>query len=69
MAVVVTAAQGAVWVSMSPPVTGDAIMEPGKVDELVHVLKLAQQEAKKMAIAPNGAGHPCQQPEMKEITD
>ena len=59
MAVVVTAAQGAVWVSRSPPFTWDAIMEPGRVDELVHVLKLAQQEARKMTIAPDGAGHPC----------
>ena len=51
---VVTVAQGSVWVSISPPFTWEAIMEPVKVDELVHVLELAKDEAKNMAVAGNG---------------
>jgi hypothetical protein len=47
--VVVTVVQGKVWVSISPPFTWEAIMEPVKVDELMHVLKLARDDAKKMA--------------------
>ncbi len=49
--VVVTVAQGTVWLSISPPFTWEAIMEPGKVDELLHVLELARDEAKTMAAA------------------
>jgi hypothetical protein len=48
--VVVTVVQGNVWLSVSPPFTWEAIMEPGKVDELMHVLELAQEEAKEMAV-------------------
>jgi hypothetical protein len=59
MVVVVTAAQDAVWVSISPPFTGDAIMEAGKVDELVHVLKLAQQEAKRWRSRPMALATPA----------
>lgn len=44
---VVTVVQGTVWVSISPPLTWEAIMEPIKVDELMHVLKLARDEAKR----------------------
>jgi hypothetical protein len=47
--VVVTVVQGNVWLSVSPPFTWEAIMEPGKVDELMHMLELAQEEAKVMA--------------------
>ncbi len=47
--VVVTVAQGKVWLSVSPPFTWEAIMEPRKVDELMHVLELARDEAKEMA--------------------
>jgi Na+/proline symporter len=50
--VVVTVVQGKVWLSVSPPFTWEAIMEPGKVDELMHVLELAQEEAKQMAATP-----------------
>lgn len=49
--VVVAVAQGTVWLSVSPPFTFEAIMEPGKVDELMHVLQLARDEAKQMAAA------------------
>jgi hypothetical protein len=49
--VVVTVVQGMVWLSVSPPFTWEAIMKPGKVDELMHVLELARDEAKQMAPA------------------
>ena len=51
---VVTVVQGTVWVSISPPFTWEAIMEPVKVDELIHVLELARDEARKMPGARNG---------------
>ena len=38
--VVVIAQRGQVWVSIQPPFTWEAIMEPGKVDELIHTLGL-----------------------------
>jgi hypothetical protein len=47
--VVVTVVRDTVWLSISPPFTWEAIMEPGKVDELMHVLELAREEAKEMA--------------------
>lgn len=53
-AVVVTVVQGKVWMSISPPFTWEAIMEPGKVDDVIRVLELARDEAEKMAIARNG---------------
>ncbi len=49
--VVVTVVQDTVWLSISPPFTWEAIMEPGKLDKLLHVLELARDEAKKMAVA------------------
>ena len=52
--VVVTVVQGKVWLSISPPFTWEAIMDPAKVDELVHVLELAQDEAKQMTAARSG---------------
>lgn len=45
--VVVTAQRGQVWVSIQPPFTWEAIMEPGKVDELMRTLGLAREDAKK----------------------
>jgi hypothetical protein len=57
--VVVRVVQGHVWLSISPPFTWEAIMDPAKVDELVHVLELAQDEAQQMAAArPAGAPRP-----------
>ncbi len=47
--VVVTVQRGQVWVSIQPLFTWEAIMEPGKVDELIHTLAQARQDAKKMA--------------------
>jgi hypothetical protein len=49
--VVVAVVHGTVWLSVAPPFTWEAIMEPGKVDELMHVLELARDEAKQMAAA------------------
>ena len=49
--VVVTVVQGKVWLSISPPFTWEAIMEPREVDEVMHVLELAREEAKKMPAA------------------
>ncbi|MGH3692459.1 MAG: hypothetical protein ACRDRX_00370 [Pseudonocardiaceae bacterium] len=49
--VVVIAQRGQVWVSITPPFTWEAIMDPGKVDEVIHVLTLAREDAKKMTKA------------------
>ena len=46
--VVVTARRGKVWMSIQPPFTWEAIMEPGMVDELIRTLALAIEDAKKM---------------------
>jgi|GEM_PF-2813272 len=46
--VVVTARRGKVWMSIQPPFTWDAIMEPGMVEELIRTLALAAEDAKKM---------------------
>lgn len=43
--VVVTVVQGHVWLSISPSFTWEAIMEPAKVDELIHLLEFAKSEA------------------------
>ncbi len=53
--VVVTVVHGTVWMSISPPFTWEAIMEPGKVDEVMAVLEVARDEAKKMAVARTGS--------------
>jgi hypothetical protein len=42
--VVVKPYRGKVWMSL-PPFTWEAILDSAKVDELVHVLELAQEEA------------------------
>jgi hypothetical protein len=47
-AVVVTVYRGNVWMSIVPPFTWEAIMEPGKVDELIHVLGVAREEVKRL---------------------
>lgn len=46
--VVVTMQQGQVWMSIQPPFTWEAIMEPEKVDELIRTLALATDGARKM---------------------
>ncbi|MGH4008727.1 MAG: hypothetical protein ACRDTH_11335 [Pseudonocardiaceae bacterium] len=45
--VVVTVVRDKVWLSISPPFTWEAIMNPGKVDEVISILELARDEAKK----------------------
>lgn len=47
--VIVVAQRGKVWVSITPPFTSAAIMESGKVDEVINTLALAREDAKKMA--------------------
>ncbi len=66
--VVVTAVQGKVWVSISPPFTWEAIMEPVKVDELMHVLELARDDAKKMAAAHSGRAPQADKTVVRAIT-
>ena len=51
--VVVTAQRGQVWMSIQPPFTWEAIMEPSKVDELMRALGLAREAAQKMVISKN----------------
>lgn len=46
--VVITVQQGHVWLSIQQLFTWEAIMEPGKIDELIHVLGLARDEAEQM---------------------
>jgi hypothetical protein len=66
--VVVAVAQGTVWLSVSPPFTWEAIMEPGKVDELMHVLELARDEAKQMAAARGEHASLAGKPVVRSIT-
>jgi hypothetical protein len=47
--VIVTAVREKVWLSISPPFTWEAIMEPRKVDEVISALELARDEVVKMA--------------------
>lgn len=49
--VVVTAVRDRVWLSISPPLTWETIMEPRKVDEVISVLRLARDEATKAVTA------------------
>lgn len=49
--IVVVARQGLVWLSVLPPFTWEIILKPGQVDELARTLKLAQQDATRMAPA------------------
>ncbi|MGH3974016.1 MAG: hypothetical protein ACRDS9_11955 [Pseudonocardiaceae bacterium] len=53
--VVVTVVRDTVWLSISPPFNWEAIMEPGKVDEVISMLARARDEAKKVATARNGS--------------
>jgi len=54
--VIVIARRGYIWMSIEPPFTWEAIMEPEKVDELMHTLGLAREDAKKMAAARGRRG-------------
>lgn len=53
--VIVTVVQDTVWLSISPPFTWEAIIEPGKVDEVIAILELARDEAQKVTAARNGS--------------
>ncbi len=44
--VVVRVVHATVWMSISPPFTWEAIMKPGKVDEVIAVLQLARDAAR-----------------------
>jgi hypothetical protein len=52
--VVVTVVRDTVWLSISPPFTWEAIMTPGKVDEVISMLTLARDEASKVATTRKG---------------
>jgi hypothetical protein len=52
--VVVTVVRDTVWLSISLPFAWEAIMEPGKIDEVISMLQLARDEAKKVATARKG---------------
>ncbi len=60
---VVTARRGQVWVSIDPPFTWSAIMEPAEVDELIHTLAEATEDAQRtgglrpVAVAVRLEGH------------
>ncbi len=43
--ITITTCQGQIWMSIVPPFTWEAIMEPETVDKLIHVLELARDEA------------------------
>jgi hypothetical protein len=47
--VIVTVRRGFVWMSIMPPFTWEAILDPGKVDELVGTLTLAGKDARDQA--------------------
>lgn len=48
--VIVKTIRGSVWMSIMPPFTWEAIMNPAEVDELIHTLGLAKEDA------PAGSG-------------
>lgn len=66
--VVVTVVQGQVWMSISPPFTWEAIVTPVKIDELMHVLELAKDEAKKTSVARDGRVPREDKPVVRAIT-
>lgn len=49
--VVVTVVHGSVWMSIRPPFIWEAIMDPGKVDEVIRALESARGEAATMSAA------------------
>jgi hypothetical protein len=66
--IAVMVVQGQVWLSISPPFTWEAIIEPVKVDELLHVLELARDEAKNMPVARDGSPSRMRQATVRAIT-
>jgi hypothetical protein len=67
--VFVVARRGQVWVSIMPPFTWEAILEPIKIDELIHTLRLAQEDAKKLAAAHEKRTSLMKQPGRPATTD
>lgn len=57
--IVVIARQGHVWLSITPPFTWEAILEPIAVDELTHTLELARLDATKMSADPEKRTFPA----------
>jgi hypothetical protein len=53
--IVVTVVQDTVWLSISPPLTWEAIMEPGKVNAVISILELARDEATKVVTTRNAS--------------
>jgi hypothetical protein len=45
--IIVTVVQGTVWLSISPPYVWEAILQPSNVDNVIHALELARDEATK----------------------
>lgn len=56
--VAVTTYRGDVWMSIVPPFSWDVIMEIGKVDELIQVLAMAREDARRsVTLAAGRADH------------
>lgn len=66
--VIVVARRGQVWVSIMPPFTWEAILEPITVDELTHTLELAREDAMKMTTAPQKQASQLNRTVRREIT-
>lgn len=66
--VIVTTQRGQVWLSIVPPFTWEAFMEPGKVDELIHTLGLAGEEARRMAVARSRRASGADEAVVRKIT-
>jgi hypothetical protein len=66
--VVVTARHGRVWMSVVPPFTPEAIMEPERIDELMHVLRLAREEARRMTFVDGRWAIRADREAVREIT-
>jgi hypothetical protein len=54
--VVITVQRGWVFMSMAPRFTGDAILDPQKVDEVMNTLAQAREDAKRMGTGPRASG-------------
>lgn len=66
--IIVVARQGRVWISIMPPFTWEAILEPITVDELTHTLELAREDAMKMTTAPQKQASQLNRTVRREIT-
>lgn len=66
--IVVVARQGRVWLSIMPPFTWEAILEPSTVDTLLRTLELAREDAENMAAAPQKRTPHLSQAVIRKIT-